>query len=264
MEKDTVQVKGKRRGLLLTCTRAHVGQHSVPSGPGSGSPTHGPRHCFLTFVFKGLSQVQGDRDSLQMKRKSQEPGNGEKEMSPGEKHPRQGRSTEESGWCGAAEAVSLQDWISASTQMHQSRANSYQHFPGARHWSREMLWPPSPPTRQCRASHVAVEEAEAHGAQGACPGRSPGKRQCQGWFPRRHTPPESTALCPQYSWGASPVTGLNENPKTLGNSSKKRKNQDNMPQPSPCPTPLPRIHPKNQSGVENRHLHNSISSVIHN
>ena len=32
MGKDTVQVKGKRRGVLLTCARARVGQRSVPSG----------------------------------------------------------------------------------------------------------------------------------------------------------------------------------------------------------------------------------------
>ena len=126
--------------------------------------------------------------------------------------------------------------------------------PGARHWSKGICWPPPPPTRQCREPHVAVEEAEAHGAQGACPGRSPGQPQSQGWFPPRHTPPESTALCPQYGCGASPATGISENPRTLGNSSKKReKNQDNMPQPSPCPTPLLGIHPKNQSGGENRH-----------
>ena len=127
-------------------------------------------------------------------------------------------------------------------------------LPGARHWSKGICWPPSPPTRQCREPHVAVEEAEAHGAQGACPGRSPGQPQSQGWFPPWHTPPESTVLCPQYGCGASPATGINENPRTLGNSSKKReKNQDNMPQPSPCPTPLLGIHPKNQSGGENRH-----------
>lgn len=121
MEKDTVQVKGKRRGLLLTCTRACVRQCSVPSGPGSGLPTRGPRHCFLAFVFKGLSHGQGDRDSLQMKREARNLETGKKKPESWGKteHPPQGCSTEEPGWCSAAEAVSLQDWISASAQTHQ-------------------------------------------------------------------------------------------------------------------------------------------------
>lgn len=56
-----------------------------------------------------LSHGQG-QDSLQMKR-SQEPGNrGKKSLSPGEDRasPPGGCSTEEPGWCSAAEAVSLQ------------------------------------------------------------------------------------------------------------------------------------------------------------
>ena len=81
------------------------------------------RLAFTEAISKieGLSHGQGDRDSLQMKREARNLETGKKKPESWGKteHPPQGCSTEEPGWCSAAEAVSLQDWISASAQTHQ-------------------------------------------------------------------------------------------------------------------------------------------------